>query len=391
MKDNFFQKNKHAIITYAITLFLLLAIITAILPHFEGDEIIYQSLGIKLASFQSYNLHNTEVLKYLPREIYNTSLFFRPPAFMVYLAILYILMGNIGLHLSPVIIFILLCIVVYKTTLIITKSQNSALKAFLLSSVSSLLLFSSLQIHLDLFMTLMVALSFYCIILFRESNKNKYVFLSGLFLGLAVLTKYSSVILYPFYLLFLLYKSPKNKLFYCLLFLFPSLIVVIWLFNVIFVNHMTISSLFSSPNHDELIKFPFINYVYRRPFYFYFLDIFIINPLYFFIFLLFRKKIWSRLRSRYGYFIYFLLSIILTIFIAFTIFGISGGTYQMRFILIAEPFLIILLSLIPFEEFTILWNLFWVFAIYNFLLVLYNVIHNNPELYSFFDKILFQR
>jgi len=108
-------------------------------------------------------------------------------------------LGNLGFRISPVIIYIILCFVLYKTVLRITKSQNTALKALVLSAVSSLLLFSSLQIHLDLFMTLMASLSFYFAVIFQESRKKIHIILSGLFIALAVLTNYTAAILYPFF------------------------------------------------------------------------------------------------------------------------------------------------------------------------------------------------
>jgi len=162
--------------------------------------------------------------------------------------------------------------------------------------------------------------------------------------------------------------------------------VFLWLYNVLAVHHMPITSLFSAPARTEL-KNHFINYVYHRPFYFYFLNVFITNPLYFFVFVLLKKGVWNRLRSDHGKIVYLLISIILVVLTSLTLYGILGGTYQMRYILLSEPFLIILLSLIPFENISFLWNYFGFFSLYNFLLVLYNAGYGNAELYSFFEMV----
>lgn len=387
MRHNFFVNNKHAIISCVIILFFTLLLITIILPHDETDERIYQTLGVKLASFQQYTLQNTAILKYLPQKIYDTPLFFRPPAFAAYLAIWHMFLGNLGFRISPVIIYIILCLVLYKTVLHMTKSENSALKALVLSAVSSLLLYSSVQIHLDLFMTLMASLSFYFAVVFRESGKRRHVFFSGVFIALAVLTNYTAAILYPFFSLFMFYRL-RGKYFvqYFFLFLFPSIMVLLWLYNVLAIYHMPALSLLSPPVREELTNH-FISYVYHRTFYFYFLNIFITNPLYLFILVLLKRDVWNRLRFHYGKIMYFLLSIILTVLTSLTLYGVLGGTYQMRYILLSEPFLIILLSLIPFEEIRVLWNYFWFFSLYNLLLVIYNTGYGNSDLYSFFEMI----
>lgn len=55
----------------------------------------------------------------------------------------------------------------------------------------------------------------------------------------------------------------------------------------------------------------------------------------------------------------------------------------MRYILLAEPFIIILLSLTPFEKNEILWSMLWFFILYNLLLVFYNVGYMNADLFTF--------
>jgi hypothetical protein len=81
-----------------------------------------------------------------------------------------------------------------------------------------------------------------------------------------------------------------------------------------------------------------------------------------------------------------LIEIILFLIISFTIIGIWGGTFQMRYILLAEPFLIILLSLVSFEKYKLTRVLFFIFLAHNLILFIFNtVLLNFPENFSLFE------
>jgi 4-amino-4-deoxy-L-arabinose transferase-like glycosyltransferase len=356
----------------------------------EGDELVYQTLAKNLVTTHIYSLQNTELLQFLSSDIYNTPIFFRPPVFATYLAILYTFLGVLGFRIASVIVYILLCVIIYKIVWHLTKSQNSALKALVLSTLSPLLLVSSVQIRLDLFMTLMASLGFYFAILFRESKQVKHSFLSGLFLALALLTNYTSIIVYPFIFLFMISKSkPRQLILSSLYFFLPTLLIGLW-FYIYFVQfHMSLASLFSAPSKEMLEKFKFLSYVHDRPFYFYLVTIFITNPLNLFLMLLFKKSIRETIRAKSGKLLYLLLFIFCMILLFLTLYGIQGGTYQMRYMLLAEPILIILLALIPFEKNYTLWCFFWFIALYNIFLVLYNIGYGNAELFTF--KEIYER
>jgi len=63
MDGSFFVRNKRVIVSFVIVLFFTLLLITIMLPHNETDELIYQTLGVKVASFKSYTLQDTNILK----------------------------------------------------------------------------------------------------------------------------------------------------------------------------------------------------------------------------------------------------------------------------------------------------------------------------------------
>lgn len=379
------KSKQQYIILFVIAIFTILTIATLLINHNENDEVVYQTLAKKLSLLKPYNLQNSDIIKILPKNIYDTQIFFRPPIFTAFLATLYLTLGETGLKLTPVMIYLILCIAIYKTAFAITKSKHSALKALLLSIFSSLFLFSSVKIHLDLFMILMVTIALFLLVLFEKRGQRIYIIASGGFFVLATLTNYTSAILYPFFLTFLLLVKRRGSFLNMALFLLPSLILLLWFYYLTFIQHMSLSFLISSPNHEMIATFPFINYVYNRPFYFYFINILLTNPLYLFLIVLFKKNVRNDLIKRYKFFPYFLLSIIITILTVLTIFGIAGGTYQMRYILLAEPFFIILLTLIPFSKIHFLYSLSGIFILHNLLLGFINLSVRSPELYNFFE------
>ncbi len=391
MNEGIFYRYRNFVYGYVFTIFFIVLVTSVMLPHVEGDELIYQTLATKLSSGQLYSLQNTELLRYLSPDIYNTPIFFRPPLFAMYLALFYKLFGVFGLKIAPVLVYIFLCFVIYKIVYLLSKSRDMALKSLVLSSTSTILLFSSVQIRLDLFMSFMTAISFYFLLLFRESTKKRYSFLSGLFFTLAVLTNYTAVLLFPFLLFLLLYAcEKKNSMISFFWFLTPMLFILIWFYIFFMQYHMPVSALFSKPTVMMLEKFSYLQYVHDRPFFYYFLTLFIVNPIYLFLFYLFNKKNQEIIFRNSGKSVCFALIGIITFVITFlTVYGIQGGTYQMRYMVLAEPFLIILLSLIPFEKNETLRSLFVLCVLYNLFLVFYNIGYGNADVFTFTE--IYQR
>lgn len=383
-----FVRYKVFLIEFVVGFFLLLSLLAIFLPHRENDEVIYQTLGIKLSRLEPYNLEGSEILKILPPEVYNTQIFFRPPAFAFYLALWYRLLGTIGMYLAPVSIYILLCFVVYKTVSLLTNSPPVRLKALLFSVVSTPFVFFSTKIHLDLFSALMVTIAIFFLISFKEREKSSSILLSGLFLVLAVFTKYTVLVIYPVFAVFLLITA-KKRLLSLLLFFLTAMLLVPWFYYLFFVVHLKMDVLVSVPNQTMLANFPFVRYVSQRPFFFYFLNIFLVNPLYVLFLLLFKKSVWSDLVHKYGYIFYFLLSSVLIVLVALTVYGMRGGSYQMRYIILSEPFFVILFSLLPWEKYKILRWVVIAFVIHNLLLFFLNL--NRPELFSLGEMMLMKK
>jgi hypothetical protein len=376
-------KYKKIIFAYVVLVFIVLTCFSILSLHNENDEIIYKTLATKLSQLQPYSLQQTKILPFLPQKIYNFPLFFRPPAYSAYLAILLKTLGNIGFALAPSIVFALLCIVIYKTVYLLTKSQHGSLIALLLSASSSMFLFSSVRIGPDLFLALMVSVSFMFLVKYRETDNDRFLLFAGAASAFALLINYTPVILYPVFLAFIL-QNKKRRLVHMLIYLLPSLLFGAWLFLILFIYAMPISSLTAMPDKYMLKNFPFINYVFHRPFYFYFANSFLVNPIYLCLFLLFKKQTLITIRKKYDLLPYFLLAVIAMVFILLTIFGLQGGTYQMRYVLMAEPFIIILISLF-LENNINLFSIIILLIIHNLLLVFYNLSYGNAELMSFIE------
>lgn len=383
-----FLKHKRIILLISILVFIVVLLTSLTRNRLEGDEIIYQTLAVRLQNFQTYSLQGTELLKTIPKEIYDTKIFFYPPTFIILLSFSHFLFGNVGFHIIPPILYILFCFLIYKTVLELTKSEDNALKALVLSLFSSMALFVSVRGSMDLFMVLLTFASFYFLILYEKQKTKKYMFLSGLFITLAILTKYIPIIILVFYIPILLQIVYKNRLVkHIYLFFIPFSLIFIW-FIYLFQSNPSFSFFMHQENSKVLETYKFLDYAYNRPFFFYFLNTFLVNPLYIFIFLLLQKKYLIEVIKRYGFLIIYLIEIIIFLFLSLTLIGVMGGTFQMRYILLAEPFLIILLSIINFEKYKLARILFIIFVFHNiFLFMINTMLLNFPENFSIFELL----
>lgn len=381
-----FARHKKLILVLASFLFLFVFFSSFFRAKYELDEIIYQTLAVKLEHFRSYNLKGTAILNSIPQKTFDTKIFFYPPTFIILLSLFHAVLGGFGFKILPPVLYVLFAILIYKTVFIISKSKDTALKGFVISSFSSLLLFTSVRDQMDLFMALTALLSFYFILLFNKTGRHRDIFLSGMFMAVSVLTKYVSAILILFYVPFLLgYLNKKRKLTKIYLFFIPLILPFVW--GVYFLSfNPSLTFFMYSENSKILASYNFLNYVYHRPLYFYFLNIFLVNPVYFLIFILLKGKEREEFKKKFGFTLVFLTEIILFILMVFTIIGILGGTYQTRYILLAEPFLIILVSLVNFEKNKFARLLFIIFLVHNLFIFFFNaVLLNSPEAFSLFE------
>ena len=224
-----FLKYRRLILSAFLVVFFAVLLVSVFRTSFEGDELIYRTLAIKLENFQNYNLKDTQLLNTLPKQIYDTEIFFYPPTFISILSLFHIFLGELGFKLVAPLLFIVFCFVIYKTVYLLTESKNIAYKSLLISTFSPMLLFLSVRSSMDLFMSIAALTSFYFIVKFKKEEKKIFICLSGLFIVIAILTKYIPVILLLFYvplLLEILYKKKMLKNIY--LFFIPFFLLILW-------------------------------------------------------------------------------------------------------------------------------------------------------------------
>ncbi len=135
---------------------------------------------------------------------------------------------------------------VYLLTLTIFKKPKLALTAAFIFSLDGLQLTMSRITMNDIFLTtwIIFALKFFYQFLITKTKTKKYLYLTGLFTGLSLATKHSSLLLYPIFTIFLLprlktiLKQPKKILFiiYSLL-LIPLFIYLLSYSQFFFQGH----------------------------------------------------------------------------------------------------------------------------------------------------------
>ena len=185
-----------------------------------------------------------------------------------------------------------------------------------------------------------------------------------------------------------------NKGFILIALNFPYL-VFIFSFPIIFIVlnfYIHILPISTHPIFNGIAKgigstihspYPFIEYVIHRPWVYYFYSLFLINPLYVYL--------WIVLNSTFKKFInerLFLLLYILYSLCVFSMFALLGGGFQTRYIVFIEPFTILFFCLSLNEDKNGEFPLLFLFLVHNVVLVLMNVVFNNSaELFPFIEML----
>lgn len=113
----------------------------------------------------------------------------------------------------PIFIFTLLILPLFYVFLKKLFGATIAIIGFIFIGLSPIILGISLIINPDSLLWIFLPLSMLSYFIFQKENERKYLFISGIFLGLSLLTKYVSNILYIFYFLlpFLHYIFQEKK------------------------------------------------------------------------------------------------------------------------------------------------------------------------------------
>ncbi|MFH1458029.1 MAG: glycosyltransferase family 39 protein [Candidatus Omnitrophota bacterium] len=329
--------RKTHFILFALLQFCLVVRLPALwIPHIENDEVIYQTLADKVSKNPAdYTLRGTPILKNLPEKNYDQPLFHRPPLFVYFLALFRSLIGkNAGVLLS-----ILAGVFTVAALFGIAKELYGERLAWICAVIISfcpLLLFCSTRILIDAPLAFLVTLTVGILVVALKRKSRLLFSLSGLALGLAVLTKEPGA-LAVFPCAYLLFKDGinKEKGMYLLYFLGCAFIIVLPWYFWFFTVYGTLIPWWAKIFPENIKMFPFMEMVVNRPWYFYFQNITLSMPVYAFAWI---AMIGGLKKRRLTLELVWALSFLIPI----TLYGVMGQGYQTRYILPAIPALTIL-------------------------------------------------
>jgi 4-amino-4-deoxy-L-arabinose transferase-like glycosyltransferase len=259
------------------------------------------------------------------------------------LAISFFLFGKYMAVFVPSLFAVLTIAVVY---LIASRlySKTHGLVAALILACCPLWLFFSMRIWIETMVIFLTVFSFYFVMLACDKKQFRWFFYSGVVFGLALLTKQIAVFIIPAIIYYVVRQKVSIRDRFCFLFVFFSTAIVInipWL--MFYYKMMGTLSYANQYQHTQamLRMFPSIQVTVGRPWYYYFLNLPIIYPMYILsfvgIFLTIKRRqdltlvIWS-----------------VTVLLVYTILGGDffniNLSYTMRFIALALPALAITAS-----------------------------------------------
>jgi 4-amino-4-deoxy-L-arabinose transferase-like glycosyltransferase len=218
-------------------------------------------------------------------------------------------------------------------------SRKEGLISGVVVSFCPILYFVSGRIWIDALFIFLAVLSFYLLIIAVERNSLLCIAISGLVFGLSLLAKYASLGIFPALIYYLWAKRTqvKNIILFSLLFLaVSSLIILPWLFYYYKVLGNGSYVCQFKLNSEIIDMFPFCKTISQRPFYFYFVRIFLVAPVY--IFSLGHILMNKKNRGDCALIIW-----VFSFFVGFTLLGmLKIGGYVLRYIAPATPALSIL-------------------------------------------------
>ena len=220
-----------------------------------------------------------------------------------------------------------------------------------------------------------------------KKQKIGWFMLSGMIFGFAVLNKESAFFILPvcLYLIFREKIRVKSKISFLLAFAVTALLVILpWFYCLYRANGMIF--LFHYNDSDGYLrKFPFMDIAVNRPWYFYFLQVISLAPVYIFGYFGLIKR--ARGRGDLTEALW-----VLSYFIGFTICGIARCGYQTRYILPAIPALCLLSADMLFKNGRAIWIIALSFLAFGLLTgVLTSVVVKPVELFSPFDFFKYVR
>lgn len=362
--------NAHLILLAVILFSLAIRLPALFIPHIENDEVIYQTLAEKVSkNFNDYTLQGTPLISQLPKSAYDYPIFRHPPLFIWLLALIRRICGMKFEILLPIASGILTILVTY----LIAKrlySQEHGLISVLILSFCPILWFTSGKIWMETTFTLLTSLSFYILIIASDRKDWFWFGLAGLIFGLSLLTKHTSLGILPAAAYYIWrQKFPfKNLVIFGFCFFVAALLINLpWLYHYYKVMGTISYGNQYKVTQEYMDMFPFVKLVASRPFYYHFVALPFIYPVY----LISWIGIFSKIRNRKD-----LSEVIwgLSFIIGFTSLGIIKYLgFNIRFLVPALPAFSILAADVIIRDKRIFYPLLIIFLSYGLLTGFLNI------------------
>lgn len=180
---------------------LLCRSIILVIPHREGDELIFAGLVEQLLAGQGYTLRGHPLLagELISAENYDHALFFHPPGGIVVFLLLYRLFGTAGFALAQLLSYAIF----FWSMMVLGRALLRPLTRLQLAALATLAAFTPIMTHvmsrywLDGPMLAVATAAAALLILGLHDGRVKLVWAAGMLLGLASLIKVTAFLIVP--------------------------------------------------------------------------------------------------------------------------------------------------------------------------------------------------
>ncbi len=215
-------RKKHQDSIFAITIILGLALLIRIIYLY-----LYQQMpDWNLLTVDNYYHHNW-AQTIMDGNIFGDTTYFRAPFYIYCLAFLYKLFG-ISLWVGRIFGVLIGISSVFFTYLIGTKifDKKIGLTAAFIHAIYPIIIYFESELLLDPLFMLLLQISIYQFIIWVDTKSNRNGFLTGLFIGLASITRPTSLVIIPLLIIFYLYRNGFKKYSSLLLYLSGILLII---------------------------------------------------------------------------------------------------------------------------------------------------------------------
>jgi 4-amino-4-deoxy-L-arabinose transferase-like glycosyltransferase len=355
-------------------------------PHNEWDEQIYLTLVKNLHDNGRYSLQGTSILPNLSQSIYNKPLFHHPPLYIFLMTPFVYSFGDASSVIVSWLGHILVVLAVFLFSNYFIRDNIITFRMLIAVTIDPLLVFTSQKIWIDSLLAGLMAMAIVVFIIGTEYRRRVMWGLSGILLGLSILTKAPGILAGGIFFVIAIYvyfvKADKN-VFKDLMFAAVAAVIITapWFFEF-YAYYGKLLPDWLKPDPWLLENNEFMRMVTDRPWYYFIKEFFLLNPL------LGLTLIMQCILIKKTTFIEIVLWFWLLVVVAvLTLIAASGQSFQMRFIVPAVAPIYLLLGLLNTKIGNQMKPLsFWLFLISLILLaitsLLYTIHFESADIYS---------